>query len=403
MNPLATLFMVCGILLSLVSTAQSQLEEELNKMALHFTLKPGHQLDDEVAHFFIEEAQKAQFIGLAELHRSEQLSFFTIALLDLLDKVGYDHLAMEIGPYAAKYLRQLSHNPKNIQENIARINKIYGNRLFGSMVPIIFVDREEDALFLKKAAEEGYQLWGLDQEFAYSFEMHLDSIYAYHNHPDEALEDEYRDLKKMIHKKSKKSAFRRKYSHYCKLYEHERLKQFFENISDIPHAKKHINHFYASLDIYCKNVRGENSNQQRADYMKSNFSDYYQNAREDTPKVLVKLGSVHLTRGESPFGVDDMGQYLRKKAEANNTGFLTIRHLRRYKNGRDYVGKKGWKEVSNFMKAGEKKRWTLIDLRPIRAKLKAGELQVTKREKYEIYSYDLLLIPPNDHKARKNF
>lgn len=394
---------IISLLSCQIANSQNQLVQELKNSAINFSLAPGYQLEGEVAEFLNKEIREAQFVGLAELHRSEQLSFFTVALLDLLANADYNHLALEIGPYSAGYLEKIASSPEEVQPKVAMINKTYGNRLFGHMVPIIFVDRQEDALFVKKAAEENFEIWGLDQEFAYSFEMHLDTIYAYYEESDERLKNQYLNLKKMIHKQSKKSAFRKKYNHYCQLYEHQGLQNFFEKFNYIPKAKNHIEHFYTSLDIYCKNLRGKNSNQQRADYMKVNFEEYYNNANDDLPKVFVKLGSVHLTRGKSPFGINDMGQYLKKLAAENNTGFLTIRHLRRYKNGKDYVGKKGWKDVSNFMRAGEKNRWTLVDLRPIREKVISKKLDVTKREKFEIYSYDLLLIPPNDHRAKKNF
>ncbi|QCK16169.1 hypothetical protein [Mangrovivirga cuniculi] len=383
--------------------SQNKLLHELNNKAFHFSLTPDYRLEGDVAEFLNKEVRSAQFVGLAELHRSEQLSLFTVAFLDLLAEANYHHLALETGPYSAEFLEKSAIPPEETQRKTAYINRAYGNRLFGSMVPIIFVDREEDALFIKKASEEGFDFWGLDQEFANSFEMHLDSIYSYNESPGMQLQNEYYELKKIIHKMIRKSNFSLGYSYYCELYEHEGLKRFFNEFNDIPEAANHIDHFYTSLDIYCKSVRGKNSNQQRADYMKSNFEKQYEKVNEEYPKVFVKLGSVHLTRGKSPFGVNDVGQFLREKAEQNNTGFLTIRHLRRYKNGKDYTGKKGWEDVSNFMKAGEKKRWTLIDLRPVRDKIEAKKLEVTEREKFEIYSYDLLLIPPNDHTAKKNF
>ena len=94
-------------------------------------------------------------------------------------------------------------------------------------------------------------------------------------------------------------------------------------------------------------------------------------------------------------------QPLIKKKE-NNTGFLAIRHVYRFRNGKDQVGKKGLKNTSFLMQLGKKETWTMIDLRPLKKMLKKGLIKVDKGTAWELNSYDLFLISPNDSKGKIN-
>ena len=111
---------------------------------------------------------------------------------------------------------------------------------------------------------------------------------------------------------------------------------------------------------------------------------------------------MHLTHGNSQYGRFDVGRHLHEKAKENKTGFLSIRHVWRYKNGKDQVGKKGWERTSFLMQMGKIDKWTLIDLRPLKKKLKSGEISVDKGTEWELNNYDLFLISPNDKKDKIN-
>ncbi len=92
-----------------------------------------------------------------------------------------------------------------------------------------------------------------------------------------------------------------------------------------------------------------------------------------------------------------------QKSQKNDSGFLTIRHLSRYRNGKDVTGKKGWEGLELLMQMGEKEQFTIVDLRPMRKMIKSGELKADDKISWELNSYDLLLIPPDDLKAQLNY
>ena len=404
-KPLACILCLFILCLPMQVRAQRNITPaDLEKHTLRFSLSADLSFDNSTYQFLEEEVSKHHFVGLAELHRSQQLSYFTTALLKVLARNDFNYFALEIGPYSAMALDKAASVPGKTKTNLQLLNKTYGNKLFG-MAPLVFLDRQEDALFVEQAARSEFEFWGLDQEFIYSFEMHLDTIYAYAANPSNELQEQYRQLKKMMDKWGNKAARSKKFRYNCQLLNEPLADRFFNNFKDNPAAVDHINALRTSWDIYCKNESGKNSNQQRANYMKANFDTYYEAAlkKEKAPKVFVKMGSVHLTKGKSPFGVEDLGKHLQEKAAANNTGFLNIRHIRRYRNGKDLINDKAWSGVRLFMETGKKDEWTLIDLRPVRKQLEEGKLTASKNIIFEINSYDFIVIPPDDKKAKPNF
>ena len=178
------------------------------------------------------------------------------------------------------------------------------------------------------------------------------------------------------------------------------INQFFGFYEDSA-SLKIINDIKISWDIYCKHSQG-GSNQLRANYMKNNFENYLVKYGNKS-KVFTKLGGVHLTRGISPFRVDDLGKYLTEKSANSNDGFLTIRHLIAYRNGKSNIGKSGWKTVDMFLELGRKDQWTVVDLRPFREMLEKGEIKTNKKFTFELNSYDILLISPDDQYPKVNY
>ena len=396
---IALLAAICILFSSLGTPPQRDItRDDIEPFTIHFSLSKDYKIEGKAETFFHEAVGQNQFVGLAELHHSKQFSRFTTGFLQLLKAKGFDNFALEVGPYSAEILQKASKNPDDISASIKMLNRIYGKGLFQKM-PIPFVNGDEDLVFLKKASELKYNYWGLDQEYSYSFEMHLDTLFTLIENGDEELLEYYRRSKEIV----RKAIFRKSVdgqSKYCWILSEPTLNQFFEMCQSDIEAKEYVGALKMSLDIYCRSTSNKPSNQIRANYMKTNFDRRYdqaQSSKAPLPKVLVKLGSIHLTHGKSPFGVDDIGQHLSMKAKKNETGFLTIRHLKRFHRGRDLIGKNGWKGHEILMSLGKKDSWTAIDLRPIRKRLEDQELRAGEKLTFQIYSYDLVLIPPNDH------
>lgn len=389
---------------SIKAQQKTDLDIALKENTTHFSLGPEHRLEGPVRNMLKQELSQNQFVGLAELHGSEQLSFFTTGLIELLREEGFGHFALEMGPHQANTLTQMARKTGGLDENIRKANQAYGNRLL-RITPLVFANHEEDALFLQKAADADLRFWGLDQEHTFSYEMHFDALYENVTDKSPELTALYKESKETVRKWNRKEVLNRKFKMGCELLWNENIDKFLNLVSVDKDAKARVAAMHTSWNIYCELENNRPSNQKRANYMKANFDSLLTiaSATNEKPKVFLKFGSVHLTRGKSPYGVDDIGQHVREIADRNKSGFLTIRQLKRYLNGKELIGKRGWENSTNFMKQGKKDQWALIDLRPVRALLASGKLTCSKQEAFEIYSYDLMLISPNDHKAKQNF
>ena len=377
--------------------------EDLIPHTIYFEMDDKHEFGPKAEEFLLDAIGLNQFVGLAEVHQSQRLSHFTIGILELLKKKGFNYFALELGPYTAKILQEISSDPSQTLENIKTLNRQYGKKVFPK-IPMIFVDKVADAAFIERASSLDYSFWGLDQEFSYSYEMHIDRMYkeiAADATPE--LTDLYFKSKGLI----RQNIFKSKIdgvTKNCWLLEEPNITRFMDLCKSLG-----ITHWVSALKtswkIYCLNESGKASNQKRADYMKTNFDSLYAkaNRKENRPKVFVKLGGVHLTHGISVFKVNDVGLHLSELGKKNRTGFLSIRHLSTYRDGKNVTGKKGWEGLELLMSLGKKDQWTLIDLRPMKLQLKAGNLQAEKKIAFEINNYDLVLIPPNDSKSKMNY
>ncbi len=400
MKQLLKLYTTLAILCATNIQAQPKLTPELlEQHSFRFSLTPEGTLSPKASTQWKEWIHNNQFVGIAEVHNSAQLSYFTKALLEVLKEEGFRHFALEVGPHSASVLTEISSNSVEASSNIRAYNRMYGKK---RKTPFVFVDKEEDALFVQEAARLNFNFWGLDQEYTFSFEMHLDQIHGLIKNPSTELVLAYQKAKTLV----RKNVFNRKVKGqptYCWYLNDETLNEYFDLVKNNEKAKVIIVDMRESWDIYCKSATGKGSNQQRANYMKKNFESYYAEADQVAPKVFLKLGGVHLTHGLSQFGVDDMGKYLTESVTNNEDGFLSIRHLIAHRNGKSNVGKKGWKSTSLFLEIGKKEEWTAVDLRPFRKMLEKGTIQVSKSIAFELKSYDILLISPDDQYPKVNY
>lgn len=375
--------------------------EDVQNYTEYFTIDENFQFSDNTINFFTKEARNNQFIGIAEVHQSEQLSYFTTAFLKVLKKEGYSNLALEIGAHSADLIENLSENPDDVLENLKQYNLTYGKKSF-PFIPFIFMDKVADARFIEEAARQGYDLWGIDREYEFSYVMHLDELFNKVKEKTPEIKKAYEKSRNVLSKVTFKD---KTYGEFkvCWLLNEPNIQEFFALIDSDKKLANYINEIKNSWRIYCRFLNGKGGSNVRAKYMRKKFDSLYNSVQkkdQNQPKVLLKLGGVHLTHGNSQYGRYDVGRHVHEKAKENNTGFLTIRHVWRYKNGSDQISKKAWKNTSFLMQLGEKDKWTLIDLRPLKKKLEAGEITVDKGTAWELKSYDLFLISPNDSKGK---
>lgn len=381
-----------------VCAQQPLTSDMLEKSAFRFSLNAEGQLEGDTKEKWLDWIGDNQYIGLAEVHNSAQLSLFTKAFLNTLNETGFNNFAVELGPNSAAVIQEITQNPADTKENIRTLSRQYAK----SRKPLfVFFDKTEDAEFVEEASSLGMNFWGLDQEYLFSYEMHLDNIHKLAENPSIDLQDAYEKAKALI----QKNIFKNKVSGqsvFCWYLSNATINNYLRMMESNKKAKIIIDGMRMSWNIYCKHDQG-GSNQLRANYMKKNFNSYVQNSQEANPKVFLKLGGIHLTHGRSTFGVDDMGKFLTEKANSDGTSFLSIRHLIAYRNGKSNIGKSGWKSVAMFLELGRKDQWTVVDLRPFKEMLSRGEITTNDKFQFELNSYDMLLISPDDQYPKPNY
>ncbi|MEM7296660.1 MAG: hypothetical protein AAF391_00160 [Bacteroidota bacterium] len=400
MRTLRTLYVLFLLSFSISSVGQQPLTSDLlEESAIRFTLTDQFELTESAKDQWANLIGDSQFVGLAEVHNSAQLSLFTKAILPVLEEKGYAHFAFEMGPTSAQILQDATKNSAETTQNIRKLNREYGKK-GANKTPLVFTNKIEDALFLQEASKLGFGFWGLDQEYAFSFEMLIDHLNTNYPQTSEEYKSSYRTAKSKIGAVIFKNKVEGQ-SVYCWYLESKEFSDYFKFFSNSPEAQKIVDDIKKSWKIYCQHTRG-GSNQLRANYMKKNFANYLLQVGMQS-KVLLKFGGIHLTHGISTFGVDDIGKYVTEIAQKNNTGFLTIRHLIAYRNGKSNIGKSGWKSIGMFLELGRKDQWTVVDLRPFRKMLKNKEIATNKKYAFELNSYDLLLLPPDDQYPKVNY
>ena len=88
---LVLLFSSIFLLIQFPLLSQNELTKELlGKHTIRFQINDQFEMDEEVSKFLSGELSEHQFVGLAELHQSQQLSYFTTACLQRYLQQGFE-------------------------------------------------------------------------------------------------------------------------------------------------------------------------------------------------------------------------------------------------------------------------------------------------------------------------
>lgn len=391
--------------LLLASGGQAQVElgpDLLQDHTYYFTLNNGVISG---ADSLLNEIEESHFIALGELHNRQQLSRFTTALLDTAASFGFQYLAVETGPYSAEKLEQL------IAEGPNRVSEFYDEYSYPLfyITPIPFFTGQTDLEMLAMAHREGYDLWGIDQEFAFAPRFLIDELAEL---AGEDLTEEQEDLQSSLGWDLYWMQFRAQiFSSYdiaCRLRDSEDLQTYIHSFDgDDPEVALITEAMMTSLEIYCMYESGNyrENNLTRIAYFKSNFDEGMSGAmaQDSIPRVILKMGSYHSGRERSPLNYYDIGNHLQVWADSLGTQSLHIRFLNRYIDGEDMMENENYSSSRNFMSVGQADRWAVIDLRPLRKMVADESLNANEFETREIINYDLLLIMPDDSKVERHY
>lgn len=356
----------------------------------------------------------AQFMVLGEYHGSSTTAHFTRAILPELRKKDFNHFAVEVGPHSASILEEMATPPSATLENLHQFySKYFIKKDYD--IPIPFFDGVEDAAFLAEAKKQGYDLWGLDQEYYSSAIM---------------LGDRLLDLKKGTPKYGEIKAAKLAYDStflaaHTRDASHEEGFRMFKVLLESPEVNHYFSFFESdstgqaiiqalkkSWDIYDRNdYRGGYSHGHRIAYMRQNFLKNYQSATEDLPKVFIKTGAFHA--GKSYAGsVYDVGNLAYELAQVNGTNCINIRcQYRYYEEDAKVTDESENAYISaqkTFQQLGRKDEYVLVDLRPIARQMKALKLKLPNdvgfhHLKYMVENFDFLLLNPLDREVVLNY
>jgi len=341
--------------------------------------------------------REAHFVTLGELHNRTRLGELTESLLQYLEPHGFNHFAIETGPYSARKLEEMIQAGKPA---VSAFYARYSNRLF-DIVPIPFFKGESDLSFLDAANTLGYDLWGLDQEFQFSYIFLIDELARLAGDALTAEQKMFRrKLSRRLYWMNRRSQIFSGFQLSCSLQSGDQFKTYLQSFekSDHPDIRMISDAMQTTLAIYCFAEQGKASEQIRISYFKKNFDRNYEAAlvNNTEPKVFLKMGSFHMGRQRSPLNLFDMGNHIHQLAESKGQNSVHIRYLNRFLEGNDMKGRSGWESSEQLISVGDRERWALVDLRQLREQILNGTLRGTDFEVREILNYDFIVISPDD-------
>lgn len=135
--------------------------------------------------------------------------------------------------------------------------------------------------------------------------------------------------------------------------------------------------------------------------MKRKFGENYSRVSKTDmlPKVMVKMGSMHLARGKNWMHIFDLGTMIKELSYFNGTQSTTINCFTRYtqnKNGTldDYLEDEDGKALQPLLELAKKAQWTVLETKPILKHIEDKKLLVSKDLKILISGFDIVLFPP---------
>ncbi|MCH8494503.1 MAG: hypothetical protein LAT57_02580 [Balneolales bacterium] len=352
--------------------------------------------------------EQAHFVTLGELHNRVRLGELTESLLHILEPHGFSNFAIETGPYSARKLQQLIRSGK---QEVSSFYSQYSSRLF-DLIPIPFFKGDSDVQFLSAADSLGYELWGMDQEFYFSYTYLIDELARL---AGESLTVEQQKLQRKLirrlywldRRNQLAETINSNFQRSCRFKQDENLEAYllsFEN-SDHPDILQILDAFNSTLEIYCLAEQGKASEPIRINYFKENFDRNFDAAlaENNEPKVFLKMGTFHMGRQRSPINLYGIGNHVHQLAESKGQSSVHIYYLNRFFEGKDMKGRRGWEGSERFISVGDRQKWALIDLRPLREQLSSGTLSGSDFEVRTIWNYDFIIVAPEDDWVKRHW
>ncbi len=420
MQRILTLVFITVFLSSLSANGQNKEKPELKptdleKHTYYFDIVDG-KFTGKGADFLKKEIQNTQYFLLGEYHNSLRVSEFTKSLIPVLHNQGYRYFGLEIGPISNIILNELSKDPNSTVSSLRKFNsKYYVKSSRRTFTPIPFFSNVGDAEFLVEARGRKWNIIGLDQEFSYGYLSLLDRMYA-------NLRKKQKRRLKTAHMKAVAvvtNAYSVRFAggkaHYQAINDSKEYNDFLDAASiNNPRNRAIANALRKTTDIYLKNVtrRYFAANSTRINYMKENLRRGFDETKFDLKrdKMLLKMGSVHTSKGFGNLSLYEVGNTLHELAKFNGNRSLHAYFYSRYyvENGKviDPLADKTsfTYRFKALLQMAKKDQWTIIDLRPLRSNVFYSRRYKLDEIVLSIFKqHDIVIIPKIEKDAASNF
>ncbi|MCZ4409724.1 hypothetical protein O3Q51_12950 [Cryomorphaceae bacterium 1068] len=383
--------------------------EHFAKNTYSFTIEKG-KMSGQGADLLNEAIDGSQFFLLGEYHNDAGISEITAALLPLLAKEGYKHFAVETGPLAANKIEELGKS-KDVKTTL---NQFYTShvQLTGD-IPVPFFQGIEDAEFLEIAMKNGYDLWGLDQEYLGGYLFLLEEAWKNAGMP-ENLRTEYEAGRKKLMEAYAEVGDKETSEVYNVILADELIQDLLEKLNKTACRScfSAADEMIASCEIYrdwkadlLENLEG------RTDLMKDHFRTYYQNSAEQMPKVFVKMGGMHTARGLTGNADYEVGNMLYELAAFNGSHDVNVAFATRYyldeetgEIGDNLDFESTWTEnMTPLLSVGDKEVWKIIDLRPLKKMWINERIKPNRQIRQYLAQNDFVIIMPAKGENTPNY
>lgn len=372
----------------------------------------NRQLKGKGVDSLLSEIRKSHFVLLGETHDDAKIAEFTNVLLSELHNLDYKYFLTEHGRYGIDFLLEEANKDSTIVSGICQINTREYERL--DEYPFPFLTGIEDAQFVATALKHGYQIYGIDQEFFYSFPFLFDKLYNNSNKSD-SIKDSYKAALVFLFEQYQNDATEKDYPICKNLLESEKILTFFDLLRTDPYSRKIVKDVRQSWEIYEMNrTNRQESFAIRGNLMKNRFMTFHDsiaNIESTNSKFIIKLGALHIMRGTTPLGIKDIGEIVHQTAIQNGQKDLNIYFMFRYyldeEENLGYFdnseGNSNWlKERKPLMLQGQPDSWTIIDLKKLKNMVNSSKLFVYQPINDMMNRHDYVIIPPASRDVIEN-
>jgi hypothetical protein len=350
------------------------------------------------AEWLVGQAKAAHFFMFGEQHATADIAYAAVGLAGLLGAEGYQHAAIEVGPWSTPIAERLlrGHEGADFVEFLSSEGRLL-------TFPFLFYAEEID--FTLRVIAQGAEapvLWGVDQEFIAAGGILLSEL---------MLLAETEEQRQAIAEAQAAAAANLMFLGTVGPETFDNMAKAFSGGSAV--ALRMIAEMRLSNEIYAPFMgRGGSvwqANQAREIYMKRNFVTQFEAATEKlgrTPKVFLKFGANHLAWGHSPTNVLSLGNFVHEYGLAKGLASFNL-HL-------DCIGGQGLDPrsgtavdcTSYFLSVDSPLRDFIFPDRPTLINLKALRRQSRlwkdwdRKTKNLIWAYDAYLAIPDVKAAR---